>query len=216
LDCTVREFIFNDPEKGINNSQTDKIFAGINSEFREIIWLYPSVNADDCDRYVLYCPLEKTWSYGSGFFTTYADKDIFGNTITTGNPTIPTEVETSTGYLFDNEPDNIFTGDGEAISSFIESAAFDIEDGTEMMFMDRLIPDFTMNENKNIEFTVIAQEFPTNSEKLSGPFSINSTTTKVDLRARGRQARIKVSSGESGTKWQYGSLRLSLQPDGRR
>ena len=216
LDCTVREFIFNDPEKGINNSQTDKIFAGINSEFREIIWLYPSVNADDCDRYVLYCPLEKTWSYGSGFFTTYADKDIFGNTITTGNPTIPTQVETSTGYLFDNEPDNVFTGDGEAISSFIESAAFDIEDGTEMMFMDRLIPDFTMNENKNIEFTIIAQEFPTNSEKLSGPFSINSTTTKVDLRARGRQARIKVSSGEAGTKWQYGSLRLSLQPDGRR
>ena len=110
----------------------------------------------------------------------------------------------------------MFTGDGEAISSFIESAAFDIEDGTDMMFMDRLIPDFELTENKNIEFTIIAQEFPNNSTKITGPFSINSTTQKVDLRARGRQARIKVSSAEAGTKWQYGSLRLSLQPDGRR
>ena len=216
LDCTVREFIFSDPVNGINNSQTDKIYAGINSEFREVIWLYPSVNADDCDRYVIYNPIENTWSYGSGFFTTYADKDIFGNTITTGNTTIPTQVETSTGFLFDNEPVSVFTGDGEAISSFIESAAFDIEDGTDMMFMDRLIPDFELTENKNIEFTIIAQEFPNNSTKITGPFSINSTTQKVDLRARGRQARIKVSSAEAGTKWQYGSLRLSLQPDGRR
>ena len=216
LDCTVREFIFNDPEKGINNSQTDKIYAGINSEFREVIWLYPSANSDDCDRYVIYNPIENTWAYGSGFFTTYADKDIFGNTITTGNQTIQTQIETSTGFLFDNEPVSVYTGDGAALSSFIESAAFDIEDGTDMMFMDRLIPDFALTENKNIEFTVIAQEFPNNSEKISGPFSINSTTKKVDLRARGRQARIKVSSAEAGTKWQYGSLRLSLQPDGRR
>ena len=38
LPCTVRRFIFD----RINFKQKDKIFAGINSEFKEIIWLYPS------------------------------------------------------------------------------------------------------------------------------------------------------------------------------
>ena len=34
LDCTVRRFIFD----RLNNNQQDKIFAGINSEFKEVIW----------------------------------------------------------------------------------------------------------------------------------------------------------------------------------
>ena len=49
LPCTVRRFVFDD----INLSQADKIYAGVNSQFKEIIWLYPKANSTECDRYVI-------------------------------------------------------------------------------------------------------------------------------------------------------------------
>lgn len=202
LDCTVRRYIF----ENFNRNAEDKVYAGINSEFKEIIWLYCSSEATEPDKYVIYNPLEKTWSFGTTTYTTYDDKDVFGNTITTD----------VSSYLIDNEPPQIFTANGQPQASFIESAAFDIEDGNEMMFMDRLIPDFTLN-NGNLKFSIIAQNFPVNDAVTKGPFTITPATKKVDLRARGRQAIILVSSeGTGGTEWRYGSLRLSLQEDGLR
>jgi len=202
LDCTVRRYIF----ENFNRNAEDKVYAGINSEFKEIIWLYCSSESTEPDKYVIYNPLEKTWSFGTTTYTTYDDKDVFGNTITTD----------VSSYLIDNEPPQIFTANGQPQASFIESAAFDIEDGNEMMFMDRLIPDFTLN-NGNLKFSIIAQNFPVNDAVTKGPFTITPATKKVDLRARGRQAIILVSSeGTGGTEWRYGSLRLSLQEDGLR
>lgn len=202
LDCTVRRYIF----ENFNRNAEDKVYAGINSEFKEIIWLYCSSESTEPDKYVIYNPLEKTWSFGTTTYTTYDDKDVFGNTITTD----------VSSYLIDNEPPQIFTANGQPQASFIESAAFDIEDGNEMMFMDRLIPDFTLN-NGNLNFSIIAQNFPVNDAVTKGPFTITPATKKVDLRARGRQAIILVSSeGTGGTEWRYGSLRLSLQEDGLR
>lgn len=202
LDCTVRRYIF----ENFNRNAEDKVYAGINSEFKEIIWLYCSSEATEPDKYVIYNPLEKTWSFGTTTYTTYDDKDVFGNTITTD----------VSSYLIDNEPPQIFTANGQPQASFIESAAFDIEDGNEMMFMDRLIPDFTLNSG-NLKFSIIAQNFPVNDAVTKGPFTITPATKKVDLRARGRQAIILVSSeGTGGTEWRYGSLRLSLQEDGLR
>ena len=192
----------------MNTSQTDKIYTGINSEFKEIIWLYPSTGQNECDSYVIYNPDENYWTYGSAIWTTYDDKHTYDNTITTG-------VSGTESFLFDNEPVSVFTADGEPISSFIESAYFDIDDGDELMFMDRVIPDFEINDG-NITMDITTQEFPVNSEVIKGPFSITKSTQKIDFRARGRQAKVKVSSNSGGTSWRYGSVRMAMQPDGRR
>ena len=204
LDCSVRRYIFD----RLNTSQTDKIYTGINSEFKEIIWLYPSTGQNECDSYVIYNPDENYWTYGSAIWTTYDDKHTYDNTITTG-------VSGTESFLFDNEPVSVFTADGEPISSFIESAYFDIDDGDELMFMDRVIPDFEINDG-NITMDITTQEFPVNSEIIKGPFSITKSTQKIDFRARGRQAKVKVSSNSGGTSWRYGSVRMAMQPDGRR
>ena len=203
LDCTVRKYVFD----RLNIDQSDKVYAGVNSEFKEVIWLYPSTEGanEECDSYVIWSPDENYWTYGSAIWTTWDDKVAFDNTITTGNDS----------YLFDNEPAGIFTGDGEALTSFIESADFDIEDGDVMMFMDRIIPDFEINDG-DITMDVTGQSFPVNGAVTKGPFNISKTTQKVDFRLRGRQAKIRVSCDSKGTSWRYGSLRLAMQPDGRR
>jgi hypothetical protein len=48
------------------------------------------------------------------------------------------------------------------------------------------------------------------------PFTITSSTTKVDTRARGRYANIKIENTGSGETWRFGTFQVDLQPDGRR
>ena len=207
LDCTVRRFIFD----RLNRDQKDKIFAGINSEFKEVIWLYPSKDSDECDSYVIWSPSENYWTYGSSIFTTFADKTVFGNTITTG-------VTAGGNNLYNNEPVGVFTENGQPQSSFIESADFDMADGNEIMFLSRVIPDFTLNDGA-LTFSIKTKDFPespTEREKPQPPHTITNSTVKIDMRARGRQGRIRVSCNAANTSWRWGSVRLAIQPDGRR
>ena len=207
LDCTVRRFIFD----RLNRDQKDKIFCGINSEFKEVIWLYPSTDSDECDSYVIWSPSENYWTYGSSIFTTFADKTVFGNTITTG-------ATVGGNNLYNNEPAGVFTENGQPQSSFIESADFDMADGNEIMFLSRVIPDFTLNDGA-LTFSIKTKDFPespTEREKPQPPHTITNSTVKIDMRARGRQGRIRVSCNAANTSWRWGSVRLAIQPDGRR
>ena len=205
LDCTVRKFVFDN----LNTTYYDKVYTGINSEFREIVWLYVSNDSTECDKYVIFNPEDNYWIYGDNFFTTFRDREIFGNTLTTG--------ATTTGnFLFDNEPSGVFTGDGATLTSFIESADFDIDDGNQLMFMNRIIPDFELSNNNNLTIKISPKQYPESSVLTTVSKSIDNTTTKIDFRARGRQARIRVSCESNNAEWEWGSIRLAFQGDGAR
>ena len=204
LDCTVRRFVFD----RLNTTYYDKVYTGINSEFKEIIWLYVSSTATECDSYVVFSPEENYWVYGNTFFTTFRDREVFGNTITTG--------ATTTGnFLFDNEPAGVFDGDGATLTSFVESADFDVDDGNAIMYMSRIIPDFDLSTGK-IKLHLTSKQFPESTESITKEFDITNTTQKVDFRARGRQAKIRVSCDSNNASWRWGSVRLALQGDGAR
>ena len=205
LPCTVRRFIFDD----LNYDVKDKVFAGINSEFKEIIWLYPGTDSSECNKYVVHSPEENYWVYGTGLFTTFADRTVFGNTITTG-------ASVGGSNLYNNEPVSVYTANNAAQTSFIESADFDLDDGNELMFMDKIIPDYDINTG-NIKFSVKTKRYPESQEVTEkGPFTISNTTEKISMRARGRQARIRVSCDSTGTNWRWGTIRMGLQKDGGR
>ena len=100
--------------------------------------------------------------------------------------------------------------------SYIESADFDIQDGNELMFMNRIIPDFDLNNSKELVIKVSPKQFPESSVVTTVSKAIDNTTKKIDFRARGRQAKIRVSCSSNGANWEWGSIRLAFQPDGRR
>jgi len=206
LDCTVRRYLFD----SFNMVNKDKVFAGVNSEFREIIWLYPSATSQEPDSYVIYNVAENTWVFGTSFYSTFADRSIFDNTIATGKVSA-----TANNHVWNNEPDNVYTGDGKILSSFIESASFDIEDGDKILFVDRIIPDYKFTNNGNLQFSINFQEYPNGTATTKGPFTVNSSTKKIDLRGRGRQAEIIVSAS-SDSSWRWGKVRANVQPDGER
>ena len=213
LDCTVRTFIFD----RLATKYQDKVYTGVNSEFKEIIWLYASTdsNVTECDSYVIYSPENDYWTYGTGVFTTFADKEVFGNTITTGVSINADGDSTGNNKLFDNEPQDYFTENNRTITSFVESADFDVDDGNKLLFMNKLVPDFDLSGGK-LKVKVITKKYPESNEEITKEFDIFNSTEKVNFRARGRQAKIRVSCESNGASWQWGSVRLGFQGDGER
>jgi hypothetical protein len=209
LDCTFRTYLF----ENFNMAAADKVYAGINSEFREIVWLWPSMNSAATgviDSYAIHSPEGNYWIYGSTFYSTYQDRNVFNNTVATGN-----------NYVWNNEPEDIYsgydpvTGQNTHLTSFIESADFDVQDGNDLMFIDRIIPDYDISDG-SIQFTLKLKKYPAGPEITKGPYTITGSTQKVDLRARGRQANIRVDSDSATTSWSWGAPRMSMQPDGDR
>lgn len=202
LDCTVRRFVY----ERINTDLLDKVYCGVNAEFKEIIWLYPSIGASEPNSYVIYNTEEGSWVYGTSNWTTWDDKVPFDNVLTTG----------SDKYLYNNEPEGIYTADGAALPFFIKSADFDFEDGQNIIFLDKIIPDFFINDG-NVEMTITTRMYPKGETIVKGPYTINNGTSKVDMRARGRQGKVLVSSaGDAGQQWRWGTVRLSGKMDGMR
>ena len=206
LPCTIRRHLFGN----FNNTNKDKVYAGINSEFKEIIWLYPKAGSTEPNAYVIYNVEEKTWVYGDSFYSTFNDRTVFSNTITTGNTS-----DTATPYLYDNEPTGVYTGDGVALSSFLESSKFDLDEGDDIMYMDKIIPDYAIDSGNQIEIFIQTNAYPNGPLTTKGPFIIQPSTEKINFRARGRQVSVIVSGTNDGS-WRWGEVRLSTQKDGRR
>ena len=211
LPCTVRQKVFGD----FNRSESDKVTSGINSEFSEIFWFYPSANSTENDKYVIYNYGEKVWYFGSLARTAWLDRGTRANPLAAGNQ-----------YIFNHEIG--FDDDGSAMTSFIESAAIDIGDGDKFTYIRRVIPDLTFLGSTNLSspqavFTVKSRRFPgasfdnTDSGTTIGSISsdVETFTEQLHIRSRGRSFALRVESTALGTKWKLGSPRVDLRPDGR-
>jgi len=83
--------------------------------------------------------------------------------------------------------------------------------------MRRFLPNFKTLLGNN-QVTIAVKDFPADNSSAStlSPFTITSSTTKVDTRARGRYASIKIENTGAGESWRFGTFQVDLQPDGRR
>jgi len=106
------------------------------------------------------------------------------------------------------------------ILSFVETGDFMLHqggDGEAFTKIRRFIPDFKRLDG-NATITILLKDYPSDTARSSplGPFLIDSSTQKVDTRARGRAASLKIENTSSGETWRYGTFRADVQPDGRR
>ena len=238
LPCTVDDFVFttNGDSLGVNFTNGELIFAGHNSLFNEINWFYPQASSTQTDRLVTYNYEEKSWSTGTLSRTTYEDAHVFPNPtatryIPTLTPNLPIVNGVSSGgsYLFEhevgvNEVLNLTSTNttSVAITSYIRSGDFDLDiegDGEYFIKIRRFIPDFKYLEG-NAKVTLFFKAYPADSTTAQGlttvgPFTISSSTDKIDTRARGRLASIKIENDAINDNWRYGVFRVDIQPDGR-
>ena len=204
--CTVLRYVFDD----INLDQSFKFFAASNRMFSEVFWFYATADSTEIDRYVKFNYTEGTWDIGTLARTAWVDYSIHDNPRACGT-------SSDVNYVFIHESGD--NNDGAAMTSFIESADFDLGDGEQFMFMQRLIPDIDItssNASASVDYIVKTRDYPGDSLATNSTNAVTSSTQQSFLRSRSRQAAIRIQSSTSDLAWTLGDLRLDLRPDGRR
>ena len=210
LPCTVKDKVFLD----FNFEERNKVHVGLNSEFTEILWFYPSSAGTEIDKYVAYNYQERLWYYGTLTRQAWLDRGIRNLPQATGNQ-----------YLYNHEIG--YDDDGSAMTSFIESAVMDIGEGNNFVSIRRVIPDVTFagstSTNPTVSFTVKSKNFPgggfeqtgSGTTERSATTPVEKFTTKLDYRIRGRSFALRLDSTSLGTKYKLGTPRIDIRPDGR-
>jgi hypothetical protein len=235
LPCTVEDFVFttkNGNNLGVNYQNGEQVYAGLNNLYEELCWYYPKSGSNFNDRYVCFNYQDGTWVTGSLSRTTWADANLYDHPyatefISTDVPTFPvvqgvTNINGSTKYYaHEVGVDNVdSTGVKTAIPAFIESGDFSLNvEGEGQMFisMRRFIPDFKTIQG-DAQITILLRDFPADTETSSplGPFTVSSSTRKIDTRARARFASLKIANTSTEQNWRFGTFRADIQPDGMR
>jgi len=118
-------------------------------------------------------------------------------------------------------PANITSGDYDITQKVIRGAATNMADlrgdGENIMRVSRIIPDF-ISQSGNAVVQLDLRDYPSDTAVSSslGPFTISSSTTKVDTRARARAIALTISNTAVDTSWKLGTFRLDIHAGGRR
>ncbi len=222
LPCALKRHVFND----INQEQIEQVFAGTNEGFDEVWWFYPSNSSSTVDKYIVYNYVQQIWYFGSLARSAWLDTGIRQLPVAA---TYSNNLVTHEDGVDDNE-----SGTRAAITAFITSGEFDIEDGDKFSFIRRILPDITFDgstaespsatlellplQSSGSGFNSPASEGGDSSGTVtrSATVPVEKYTTQVNTRVRGRQLSIKVQSADLGVQWQLGAPRLDIRPDGRR
>jgi len=243
LGSLVEDFVFtsDNDNLGINYDANQIAYGYHNSLYNEVGWYYASASSTQINRNVVYNFVEDTWTTGSLSRTSYNDAHTYALPYATeftvnGTPTFPTingvtntygsskywAHETGNNELYEN-------GTSTAITAYIVSGDYDLDaqqglngDGENIMRVSRFIPDFK-NLSGNAKITLRFRNYPGQTAAtdadyplVTGPFTINTTSTFVSTRVRGRQVSLKIENDDVNQNWRYGTLRLDIHAGGRR
>ena len=216
IPSSVQDYVFGD----FNITTQPETYCGLNSEKNEITWFYCSLNAEQIDRYVSLNYLENSWSIGTLARTAWVDYGVYEfpyatEYSTTATATTPSVLGLTAGastfYIQEFGTD----ADGAALDAFVTSGDFDIQDGQELLHIGRGIPDF-QNLSGTVDVELKFKTYPASTNSITKTSTVSTTTTKFDIRGRGRQGQLTIRSDAVGDNWRFGTLRLDVQPDGGR
>jgi hypothetical protein len=239
IPCLVEDFVFTNSGNnlGINYNSSQLVYCEHNTLYNEINWFYPASGSEQINRCVVYNYAENVWTTSSLARSSYIDQGVYDLPYATDYnktalPNFPIQGITakygaSTYYAQETGTDQVNSSGTTSINAYIQSGDFDITntnnianlqgDGDFIMSVKRFIPDFKVLSG-NSKVTLLLNNYPADTASSSplGPFTITSSTDKVDTRARGRLVSIKIENDAVGETWRYGTFRLDARPDGRR
>jgi hypothetical protein len=211
IDCPLRDRVF----KNLNRLQQSKIVCAINTEWSEVTWYYPSLNAQENDSYITLNVDElarsgplNAWYGGTLARTAWIDDNIFGSPVSGDG----------LGNVWSEEQD--YTANGAAMPWFIKSGYIDISAGEDYSFLDLIIPDQILTGQ--VGYTIFALVDPSDVPQQFGPFIVTPSTRFLPngtqgLRVRARAIALQVDNSPMvvGSFWRHGAPRFRISPDGR-
>ena len=243
LPCSVEDYVYDQADTtkgqqicaGINNLFTEVVwyYPSTSSEYND---QYVVFNYGEPMR-------GGTWYIGTEARTTWIDASVYqkpfatkyNSTLDGTFPVVIGQDGLGQSQFFEHEvgTDQVNQdGSTTKVTSFVKSYDFDLQAkqtnaqgkssgpsvaGETFLAMRRFVPDFK-NLQGNAKVTLGVKRYPQQSDTTTAlsPFTVNSTTDKKDTRARGRFVNIKIENTDISESWRFGTLRIDIQPDGRR
>jgi hypothetical protein len=211
LPCSVRDFVFDN----IDQSNLDAVFAAPNGYFDEITWWFPTVGSNGiCTSYVRHNVVENLWDCGPlpapplGFIplqlSAWCDQSVFGPPIGAFYNGILEQFE---------KTDDI---DGSVYDSWMITGWFQLAQGEEFVFLERIMPDFILTGvNPQINVTVYISDYMNGPVSVYGPFVITPETEFIPIRTRSRLCMLRIDCISPNTFWRYGKPLAVIAADGR-
>lgn len=219
IPCPVWDYVYKD----LDQANQDKCVAALDYHFSEVWFFFPSISSGtgEIDKYVKFNIQEGEWDVGVLGRTAWTDAN---------RPGPPLTVDLN-GLI--QQQDVGFDADGTPMTGvYILSGYVDLEDGAEMILVNRLIPDFVWDgPTPVVNVELYFRRYPGDPPTIAGPFAVGPTTTNITITVpvtppgltdsvpamgvRAREVAVRLSSDAAGTFWRMGGPRLRQQPDGR-
>lgn len=209
IPCPVWDAVF----QNLNTTYLRNIRAMPNTPFNEVGWLYPSSasSSGECDSYVKLNITEPgaPWDYGPMARSAWIDQTVLGMPIGAApNGTI---------YQHETTPD----ADGSPLMSSFTTGFFYLEEGENFVVVDQVIPDFkwttfTGGTSAQVQLTFNVVDYPGQTPRQYGPYTVMQSTKYITTRFRGRMMSITVASSDLGSWWRLGKCIYRYAPAGRR
>ena len=189
LPCSVEDFVYD----SLDTTKGQQVYAGLNNQFTEVIWYYPSTSSEYNDKYLVFNygePMKGgVWYIGTEARTSWIDSTVYPKPFATkftssSSGTFPVVIgEDGLGQtvLFEHEvgtdqvnPDGTTT----TVTSFVKSYDFDIQSraqsaqgrstgptiaGETFLAMRRFVPDFKTLDG-NAKVTLAVKRYPQQSD----------------------------------------------------
>jgi hypothetical protein len=201
--CPVLDWMQQTSSARYSGLRTAGFFLGAQTESW---WFFPSKDATENDRYVIWNFQDQWWAIGQ----------LKRNC---GSP------GTSTNYPLMSDGTSLFRHEygtyyyDAPLLPFAQTGAINIAEGDRLSTVTRGIVD-TRAPAEDVEFYVGTRQNRifngTQPDRLKGPFAVRSDG-KLDLRATGRDLIIRIQSTRSGVEpWSFGKMLVKLNPRGQR
>jgi hypothetical protein len=209
LPCSVRDFIFDT----LDTAYIENIHADSNTYGNEVTWWFPQLGSGgQCTGAVKWHAAGGEWDITqSGLaVSAWTDQSVLGPPIGTFYSGLLEQFETSIDF------------DGQILDSYIVSGFFQLAEGEEIIYVERVYPDFTLSAGAIISMTFYFADDMAEAEnpalvRTYGPYTITSSTSYVIVRGRGRVMQIRVDCNQAlNSFWRYGEPLVTSSIDGRK
>jgi hypothetical protein len=203
LPCEVQKAVFDN----LNRDQQSKIVCGVNSQYNEIWWFFPSLNSTENDSYVYWNYKENHWSVSFGVFsrTAWTDREVW-----------PFPIGCGTDYnLYEQESG--WTAAGASRNEMVTavSGPLDVGSGDNIVNGNQMLYD-TNTGGGTTALSILTKYTPNGAETTWGPYAIRADGSGyTDCRFNGRQMKLALTQTADGL-WQFGNLRIAATMGGQR
>jgi hypothetical protein len=211
MPCDVWDAVF----QNINTNFLENVRSLPSTPYNEVGWAFPSAasTSGECDSYVKVNITEPNapWDYGIGVMprSAWIDQSVLGMPIGA----------TPTGVIYQHEtsPD----ADGAPLVPSFTTGYFYLAEGEDYVLVDQIIPDFRWTSfnggtSAQIQLYFNLLNYPGDTVRTYGPFTVMQSTEYIWLRQRGRLMSITITSSDIGSFWRIGSCKYRYQSAGRR